>query len=141
MTPAALVFEIFRTIATPFSQGNLAYFHNYHLAVVDAEIFYHFLKYQAGIYRGFGDFYSHVRSNLNSVPLGTSWNVTSWVARHSGNFRESALACKMSFQAELKHMERQRLAYKVNAKQNECNAAKLHMLMLVYKIWKDGQLH
>ena len=139
--PNALVFEMFRTVATPHalqkwcSQYLITCHYNY--VMIDAVNMFHLLKYHAGVYNDFIEFLCCIITSGIIIQHEIVCNMVSWEARKAGFYGLSALMCRKSWIVHCLKMKKLAVSLKIPDRLCECNAAKLHMAVLVYELWKD----
>ena len=139
--PNALVFEMFRTVATPHALQKWCSQHlitcHYNYVTIDAVNMFHLLKYHAGIYNDFIEFLCCIIKSGIIIQHETVCNMVNWEARKAGFYGLSALVCRKSWIGHCLKMKELAVSLKIPDRLSECNAAKLHMAVLVYELWKD----
>ena len=140
--PHELVFEMFRTVATPTGLQEWCAQHrrlvHYNLVTIDAVNMFYLLKYHAGMYKNFKDCYVCICKSAIDVTTHTLslQNALSWMARKAGDYGLSALWCLISWVEHFSVLDVFSGIYKIPDGLSACNAAKLHMTVLAYELWK-----
>ena len=89
--------------------------------------------------KAFLSFYLSITKSGIKIQYETMCNMVSWEARKAGNYGISALKCLQPWIEHCSMMDTYGGLYKIPDGLSACNAAKHHMAVLAYELWKDKE--